>query len=130
MQLVLVDTCVRVRLFRKSADVTADALRLLRCGGAIVHPWTLLEVSLGQGAPPAYLRLLRDAPKVPVVDDGAMQALLQDFRLERHGIGLVDLQLLATAHRHGMPLWTTDEALERATRAVGLPAPDPSRWES
>jgi predicted nucleic acid-binding protein len=121
MQRVLVDTSVWVKLFRKQATVLEDGLRLLRSGGATVHPWTLTELMLGDGAPTAYLRLLRGAPRLPAVADPDLVEFLRDHGLQQSGIGLVDLQLVASAHRHAVALWTADHALQRAAQKVMLP---------
>lgn len=128
MQRVLVDTSVWVKLFRKHATVLDDGLRLLRSGGATVHPWTLTELLLGDGAPTAYLRLLRGAPQLPSVSDADLVEFLREHGLQQSGIGLVDLQLVASAHRHGIALWTLDHALQRASHKVLLPPLRPDDW--
>ena len=121
MRPVLLDTTIWVKVFRKTPGVTGDALRLFRTGLAVVHPWTIVELMLGDGVPPAYLRALHGAPTFPNVGDDGAKAMLRDHDLQRSGIGLVDLHILATAHRNNVALWTTDGALARAALAVGLP---------
>jgi predicted nucleic acid-binding protein len=129
-QRVLVDTSVWVKVFRKAPGITDDALRLFRAGLAVVHPWTIDELVLGGGVPPHYLRALHGSPQVPRRDDEEVMAFLLEWRLQRVGIGLVDLQLLSTAHRHALALWTTDGSLTRAAATVGLPPIRPEDWPS
>lgn len=128
MQEVLLDTSVWVRVFRGDPDIRRDALKLFDAGTARTHPWSLLELMLGQGIPPMYLRVLERTPTIEAVEDAALAPFLLHYRLQAVGIGLVDLQLLAAAHARGIGLWSTDAALVRAAAIVGLPELRPERW--
>lgn len=120
MQAVLVDTVVWIRAFRGDPS-TAPLVPLLRDTMAHAHPWSIAELRLGSGIHPDFLDSLLHAPRVCGVPDDDAVAFLGYHRLERSGIGWVDLQLLASAHRRGVALWTFDEPLREAARAVRLP---------
>lgn len=128
MQEVLLDTSIWVKVFRGDAAVRRDALKLFDSGSARTHAWSVLEMLLGQGVPPVYLRILDQTPKIAGVDDATLAPFLLHYRLQGAGIGLVDLQLLAAARTRGIALWSTDAALTRAASIVGLPALAPERW--
>lgn len=125
---VLVDTSIWIRAFAADPVVVRHLVRLLRAGMAHVHPWTLAEIQLGKGAPDEYRAPLHEAPWVSVIEDPITLRFMHEHRLQRSGIGWVDLQLLAAAKERGVALWTADRALQRAAKRVGLPPIHPSRW--
>jgi len=120
MRPVLVDTTVWIAWFR-GGRASASLGTLLRRRAAYVHAWVLGELMLGAGVPAAHLRDLVLLPALDTVNDEQMSRFLVEHRLRASGIGWVDLQLLASAHRRGVALWSLDRALTRATHAVRLP---------
>ena len=125
---VLVDTSIWIRAFAADPAVTPQLVRLLRASMAHTHPWSQGEMLLGSGVPEEYVEPLGVAPWVSIIDDATMLRFVHEHRLQRSGIGWVDLQLLAAAHQRGIALWTADTALKRATRRVKLPALHLGRW--
>jgi predicted nucleic acid-binding protein len=100
---------------------TAAELEILLNGSeALVHPWVLGELALGnigrQRA--AALEYLQQQPRAPVVPDGEVLALIDRYRWHSRGIGWVDAQLAASAVVAGAELWTHDRQLAAAAESA------------
>jgi predicted nucleic acid-binding protein len=122
MATALVDTSVWIKGFRADPAFLPRLDRLLTEGGARTHPWSLLEIDLGSGIPSRFRMLLARIQPVTEVALSDLSPFVRYHGLEGCGIGLVDVQLLASAAGHGIGLWTTDRALARAAAAIGVPA--------
>lgn len=107
----MVDTSVWIDHFR-----TGDALlaRLLEVGDVLMHPWVTGELACGNFRQRAStLDLLMSLPQAPVSSLDMIFAMIERERLHGLGIGLVDVQLLASVRsRPGARLWTRDLRLD------------------
>jgi predicted nucleic acid-binding protein len=115
----LVDTSVWIDFWR-GAGAAVDLARLLEEGEVLLHPWVLGEISLGNlGARrAAILRDLRLLPVAPVALQEEVFSLIKRRALAGSGLGWVDAHLLASAKLAAAELWTSDQRLARAWRAV------------
>lgn len=104
--MILVDTGVWWRHFRSGEpDLTA----LLRADRVVTHAWIVGELALGPGL---RLEVLPDLAALPQVATTGDEELLAWVRMHRvRGVGWVDVQIVASALRAGVHLWTTDRSL-------------------
>ena len=114
--MVLVDTSVWVSHLREE---NGDLAELLQMSKVVVHPFIIGELACG------YLKnrreilsLLQALPGTPIVSQSEFLSFIEHHSLIGHGIGFVDVHLLASARLIGASLWTIDRRLKRA--AVGL----------
>ena len=116
----VVDTSIWIDFWRgrASAEGLAD---LLRDGQVLVHPWVLGEIALGNlGAKRrVILEDLGLLPSAPVVAPQELLVFLEHHRLSGIGIGLVDVQVLASTKLAGAELWTADRRLQQAWERLG-----------
>jgi predicted nucleic acid-binding protein len=107
---ILADTSVWVDHLRESDSLLVT---LLERHDVLVHPWVIGELALGSiRNRDEILSLLATMPQAAVIDHDAVLDFISTERLYRLGIGLVDVQLLATAHvTSDVLLWTRDRRL-------------------
>jgi len=119
--MILVDTSIWVEHFR-GRPRAEPLVRLLEDDEALLHPWVLGELSLGNlGDPSSEVRKHLDY--LPTPDPVAPADVLEmvDSRgLAGTGVGWVDAQLLATALVTGSSLWTFDRRLAEAARTLDV----------
>jgi predicted nucleic acid-binding protein len=115
--LKLVDTSVWIDFWRGERSAL-DLAGLLVDGEALLHPWVLGELALGNlGAKrAAILRDLKLVPAAPLASDVEVLGLIERFSLAASGLGWVDVHLIASAKLHGAELWTSDRRLAGAWR--------------
>jgi predicted nucleic acid-binding protein len=114
--MILADTSVWSRHLRFG---DAELARLLESGEVCVHPFLLVELaSRPLGNRDELLGLLRTLPLAARAEDGEVLALLDRRELQGHGLGVVDLHLLASALITPARLWTSDRRLAEVARAL------------
>ena len=115
--MILVDTSVWVDHLRR-ADTALD--ELLERGTVLMHPFVVGEIACGSLAHrSAVLELLQHLPMAEVADSDEILAFIDRRHLHGHGIGLIDVHLLAsTALTTGARLWTRDKRLRAAAEAL------------
>jgi predicted nucleic acid-binding protein len=114
---VLVDTSVWIEHLRRTR---AELVRLLTEGSVLSHGAVVGELACGtlrQRA--AILELLRALPRADPASDDEALSLIESHRLSGHGLGWVDVHLLASARLSGCRLWTIDQQLARAAHRLG-----------
>ncbi len=119
--MVLVDTSVWVDHFR----YTEPRLQvLLDAGDVLMHPWVIAELACGNLKDRRLvLGLLHDLPCARGVTQEELYYFIEHHKLFGHGVGVVDIHLLASSLLAGVPLWTKDIPLQRiAQRLSGFPA--------
>lgn len=116
----VVDTSIWIDFWRGRASA-AGLADLLRDGQVLMHTWLLGEIALGNlGAKRrAILEDLRLLPTAPVVDPAELLLFVEHHRLAGAGLGLVDVQVLASARLAAAGLWTADRRLQAAWERLG-----------
>ena len=116
--MVLVDTCVWIDHFRVA---NLPLARLLKDAKVVVHPFVVGELACGRLARRhEVLGLLGKLPRLSVVSDSEAVAFIEANDLAGSGIGWVDVHLLAAARLARTSLLTSDKALARVAKRLGL----------
>lgn len=116
--MILVDTSVWVDHLRNG---DAALVRLLDAGRVLVHPFVVGEVALGRlRRRSMVLAALADLPRAQVATDEEAMNFIERHALHGHGIGYVDVHLLAAVRlTAGATLWTLDRRLHAAADTLG-----------
>ena len=122
--MILVDTSIWIDHLRRPEPALQQ---LLQNGQVVTHPLVRLGLALGSIANRrkvlAELAKLRQA-QVAEVDD--LFLLVETRKLERRGIGVTDLHLIASALLdRSLSIWTRDRRLGEIANQFGLRAPIP-----
>ena len=116
--LVLVDTSLWVRHLREG---DADLEVLLNNAAVVCHPFILGELACGSlRNRDEILSLLRALPMIPVIPVHEILYFIDRNDLSRKGLGLVDVQLLASAVLSDVQLWTSDKHLKTEAARLGI----------
>lgn len=115
---VLVDTSVWIDHLRKPVD---PLILLLLDGKVLSHSWISGELSLGHlKGRGQFLKNLRLLPKVNEVSISEILDFIEDHSLQGTGLGLVDVQLLASAMLAGVSIFTRDKAMILAMKKLKI----------
>lgn len=124
--MILVDTSVWVDFWRQRASTDALA-GLLEDHLVLTHDLVIAELAVGNLGPASVrdeiLTGLARLPKAPAADFGEVLTLIKQEQLERRGLGVVDVHLLASARMGQALVWTTDKALAAAAKELGMGYP-------
>ena len=117
--MILVDTSVWIDHLRRGNPAL---VRLLDAGRALVHPFVIGEIALGQMRQrKVILAALADLPRVLVATDEEAMSFIERHALYGRGVGYVDVHLLAAVRlTTGVSLWTNDRKLHTVADALGL----------
>lgn len=117
--MILVDTSVWIDHLRIGNTALS---RLLDDSSALIHPWVIGELALGNlGRRKDILELLGALPRATVAEDDEVLGLIDREELHGTGIGYVDAQLLgSTRLTPDARLWTHDRALSAAAARLGI----------
>jgi len=116
--MVLVDTSVWVDHLRNPDMALAN---LLLAKEVVCHPFIIGELACGNlGKRAEVLEQLAELPSLDKATDEEILTLIATHRLMGHGLGLVDVHLLASCAIAGVPVWTRDAAMGEAARLLGL----------
>jgi predicted nucleic acid-binding protein len=117
--MILVDTSVWIDHLRGRESALAVELN---AGRVLMHPFVLGELACGNlRNRPRVLYLLQRLPRATVATDAEALTYIEHNRLMGHGIGYVDVHLLASVSL-GEParLWTRDTRLAAIAADLGL----------
>jgi len=117
--MILVDTSVWVDHLRKG---DAELENLLEHGSVLTHPFVIGELALGK-IPKRnfFLAAIGDLPKATMAGDDEVFRFISDYSLFGHGVGYVDVHLLAAVKlTAGASLWTRDKRLLRVAQKLKL----------
>jgi predicted nucleic acid-binding protein len=115
---VLADTSVWVDHFRRSDIRLVQALTRQE---VVMHPIVIGELATGNLRNRARtLADLQALPRVEEVTFAGSLSFLETRRLYGRGLGWNDIQLLASAVRNGLSLWSSDKRLHEAARDLRL----------
>ena len=121
--MILVDTSVWVDFWRRRASTDALA-GLIEDQLVLCHDLVIAELAVGNLWPPLVrdeiLTGLARLPKAPPAHLEEILTLIKEERLERRGLGAVDVHLLASARMARALLWTADKALAAVADDLGL----------
>ena len=96
---------------------------LLETGEVVGHPFIVGELACGGIRNRSQiLHLLRALPALAKLNDEEVLTFIDRHRLMGHGLGLVDVHLLASCLMAGATLWTRDAKLARSAARLGLTA--------
>ncbi|MBN9561674.1 MAG: type II toxin-antitoxin system VapC family toxin [Alphaproteobacteria bacterium] len=115
----LVDTSIWIDHLR-AGDDTLTAL--LDAGRVLTHPFVIGELALGNlRQREVVLEALRNLPRADVATDGEVLHFIDRHALFGHGVGYVDIHLLAAARlTAGGRLWTRDKRLHDLAAKLDL----------
>lgn len=114
--MILVDTSVWVDHFRRD---NAALVALLEGGEVTTHPFVIGELACGQlRARPQILSMLAGLPTANTLSHDEALHFLNSHKLAGHGLGWIDVHLLAAAALADVPLWTLDRRLVAAQAQV------------
>ena len=114
--MVLADTSIWIDHIRKEGH---ELGQLLWRGEVVTH-WIVVG-ELASGNLPNRTDTMHDLRKivrVPSATELEALALIENQRLFGKGIGWNDIQLLASALIHSVPLWTRDKRLREAAKKL------------
>jgi predicted nucleic acid-binding protein len=118
---ILVDTSVWIDHLRRVDQILMD---LLDRGLVVVHPFVIGELAVGDLRPrDAVLEGLQKLRRIAVADDEEVLRFIEQRRLFGHGLGYIDVHLLAaTCLTPETSLWTHDKRLSAAAEHLSLAA--------
>lgn len=115
---VLVDTSVWIDHLRRT---NARLVSLLEQGMVAVHPFVVGELACGNlKRRDEILVMLEALPASPVVGHDEALRFVAARRLQGHGLGWVDVHLLASSLLGGCTLWSLDRRLAAAATDLGI----------
>ncbi len=118
--MILVDTSVWVDHLRMG---NREMAALLNDGQVVCHPFVVGELACGSiRNRDEILSLLGALPSATVAGHDEVMHLLADRRLHGHGLGWIDMHLLASSLLTGCALRTRDKALAAAARLLKVDA--------
>jgi predicted nucleic acid-binding protein len=116
--MILVDTSVWMDHFHHTDE---DLIELLLSNQVCIHPFILGELSCGNlSIRKEVLSLLRTLRSIDQVLDEELFILIEDRKLFGKGLGFIDVDLLASAMIHHVPIWTRDKSLKRVAAELGI----------
>jgi len=109
---ILVDTSVWINHLREGSH---ELRRLLTGGEVLCHPFIIGELACGTMKNRSeVLELLQALPYALVAEHDEVVKFVDDKKLYGHGLGWIDVHLLASASLSKVAIWTTDRALKGA----------------
>ena len=122
--MILVDTSVWIDHLRKSESALVE---LLQNRQVCTHPLVRLELALGSIANRVLvLSELAELNQAQVAETDDLFILVEAHKLERRGIGITDLYLIASALLdRSISIWTRDRRLGDIADQLGLRAQIP-----
>lgn len=108
--MVLVDTSIWILHLREGST---DLGALLNEAAVVCHPFILGELACGTiSNREELLSLMRALPMTPVISVDEILFFIDRNNLSGKGLGLVDMQLLASAVMADVLFWTSDRRLK------------------
>jgi predicted nucleic acid-binding protein len=116
---ILADTSVWIDHLRKGDRALAG---LLETGMVLVHPFVIGELALGNlRQREVVLSALSALPRAAIATDAEALHFIDHHALFGHGIGYIDIHLLAAVRlTAGAALWTNDKRLRGIAVRLGL----------
>ena len=117
--MILVDTSVWIDHLNKG---DSDLAAALIAGHVVCHPYVIGEIALGSlKARTDVLSLLQGLPEVQIASPEEILELIESKALFSHGIGYIDICLIAaTLLSPGIKIWTRDKHLHAVCEDLGI----------
>lgn len=116
--MILVDTSVWVYHLRNG---NPSLEKLLNDGDVVCNTFIIGELACGNLKNRSeILTLLNSLPLVDTVDDKEILLFIERNNLMGHGLGLIDIHLLASAVLNDVLLWTLDKQLKDESSKIGV----------
>ena len=114
----LVDTSVWIHHWRYGDERLKEALEQQT---VLCHDWIVGELACGNlQARKTTLDHLCRLPQAPLIKQSELLYFIDQHRIFGAGLGLIDMQLLATCKVIACDLWSNDKALFHAARKLGI----------
>jgi predicted nucleic acid-binding protein len=114
--MIMADTSVWIEHFRRGEK---RLVQLLLDGHIAIHPYVTGELACGSLKNRlATLDYFDAMPQVPVADTVEVRHFIERHALHGHGLGWVDIHLLAAAKLAKHRLWTLDKRLAQAAEKL------------
>lgn len=116
--MILADTSVWIDHLRRD---NPQLKALLLANEVLTHPFVVGEIACGAlHNRTEILQYLAALPEVHLAEHSEVLRLIEEEKLYRRGLGLVDAYLIASARLTGCRLWTLDKQLASAATSLGL----------
>ncbi len=116
--MILVDTSVWVSHLRES---NSKLEQFLNKGEVITHPFVIGEIACGSiKNRNEILPLLNALPKAEILTDEEVMVFIEKNNLMGKGLGLIDINLLASTILSEAAIWTLDAKLRQEARILGI----------
>jgi len=116
--MILVDTSIWIDHLNNSNN---ELIRLLNSNRVCIHPFIIGELSCGNIANrKELLSLLRALPRVEPVLEEEIFTLIENKNLYGIGLGIVDINLIASALIHDVKIWTHDKSLNKIAKKLNI----------
>lgn len=119
--MILADTSIWIDHFRSG---NKDLQNALNQGQVVIHPWIIAELALGSLKDRwKTLAMLDLLPHVRVAKLAELRHMIESRSLYGRGIGLIDVQLLASVLINPPTLlWTKDRPLRKVAETLRIHA--------
>lgn len=119
--MVLIDTSVWIRSFRRAERYTSRLYELLALDEVVGHQLVYGELLIGdRGGRKGFLELYEAYPQATPVAHSQLVEFVRTRRLHASGIGWIDANLLASALVDGVRLWTADARFAEVAVELGV----------
>jgi predicted nucleic acid-binding protein len=116
---VLVDTSVWIEHLKRPCE---PLIFLLNNGRVLTHYWIVAELALGTfKGRDVFLRNLNLLPKSAELSSAELFLFIEDHSLRGLGVGLVDVQILASAKISDSAILTRDKSLRVVSERLKIP---------
>jgi predicted nucleic acid-binding protein len=116
---ILVDTSIWIEHIKQPCG---PLIFFLNHGRVLTHAWIVAEVTLGTfKGRDTFLRNLNLLPKTKELTSAELLMFIETHSLKGMGIGLVDVQILASAKFSDCAILTRDKSLRRVSQKLKIP---------
>ncbi len=116
--MILVDTSIWIDHLRRGIPLLGD---FLNAGEVVIHPFVIGELACGNLANrKEIMELLSALPQINLATHYEALYLVESRSLTGHGIGWIDVHLLASALLSGGGIWTGDRKLRTVANFLGI----------
>jgi len=116
--MILVDTSIWIDHLNNSND---DLIKLLNSNRVCIHPFIIGELSCGNiSNRKEILSLFKALPRIEPVLEEEVLRLIENKKLYGIGLGIVNINLIASALIHDVKIWTYDKSLKTIAKKLHI----------